>query len=224
MNKDPKILDSTLEDDPRPDDLGIENQLKPKCEFHVSSGFKERVMAETRVISKHRRRHWIFPAAASVAAVAVAVIAILAVFHLPDKKTHTDKKNVITSVETQSLTPEDTINKNIQSEFIAKATPVKQTQSTTDKSSPGEKAVSRRQKRSQSPNEDKTRNMRHIEATEGAMPMVINNEFPDPDEVRTRLIESRRNAEIAYIEQMRDEIEANQAYISQLMTEENLYQ
>ena len=56
------------------------------------------------------------------------------------------------------------------------------------------------------------------------MPMVNKEESLDPDEVRTRLIESRRNAEIAYIERMRDEIEANQAYISQLMAEENVYQ
>ena len=60
--------------------------------------------------------------------------------------------------------------------------------------------------------------------TEGEMPMVNKDESLDPDEVRSRLIESRRNAEIAYIERMRDEIEANQAYISQLMAEENVYQ
>ena len=181
-------------------------------------------MEQTLVISKLRSLQWLFPAAASVAAVAEAGIAILAMYHLPDKKTYTDKQYVITSVETQSLTPCDTLNKTVPSEFIANATPVKQAQSTTDKSSPGVKTVSRRKIHSQSPKEDKTGNMRYIEATEGAMPMVINDESPDPDEVRTRLIESRRNAEIAYIERMRDEIEANQAYISQLMTEENVYQ
>ncbi len=64
------------------EDEDIENLLSPKCDFHPSPGFMERVLAEAEAetYSSHKRRHklwWVYSgAAAAVAALVVITILI----------------------------------------------------------------------------------------------------------------------------------------------------
>ncbi|MDE6770363.1 MAG: hypothetical protein K2J78_11630 [Muribaculaceae bacterium] len=55
----------------------IESLLSPKCDFHVSAGFKDRVIKEAQAVPKRRR--WLLPWVASVgiAAAIVGVVCLL---------------------------------------------------------------------------------------------------------------------------------------------------
>ncbi len=54
----------------------IESLLTPKCEFRVSSGFKDKVMRETEALPCRRRRFIPWIASAGVAAAVVAVVCL----------------------------------------------------------------------------------------------------------------------------------------------------
>lgn len=54
----------------------IESLLYPKCEFKVSSGFKDKVMRETEALPRRRRRFIPWIASAGVAAAVVAVVCL----------------------------------------------------------------------------------------------------------------------------------------------------
>lgn len=62
------------------EDEDIEDLLSPKCDFHPSPGFMERVLAEAETYSSRKRRHkrwWVYSgAAAAVAALVVITILI----------------------------------------------------------------------------------------------------------------------------------------------------
>lgn len=201
----------------------IEDLLSPKCDFHTSPGFMERVMAEAQAVSKRRRFRRILIAASSVAAsVAAWVILTCTLFH--DKEAHSEMPIAAADLESPALTTTDTLHKTISSELIAESTPLKINISVVPKKTSTKSAISQGQSLSLSVKEEVSDESRPHMVIEGAMPMIGQEKSLNPDEVRTGLIETRRNAEIAFIEQMRDEIEANQAYIAQLMKEENVYQ
>lgn len=206
------------------DDLDLKNILSPRCEFHVSPGFKDRVMKEARSIPKRHRYRWIFYITSSVAAATVAIAVITALyFRYPDTPLETPQ--ITATIENQTRTPADTNKINTQTQLLVASTEADPEKEQVAKIIPTMKNHSRRAKASKPIilEEDFTEtNPQPV--TEGEMPMINREKSLDPDEVRARLIESRRNSEIAYIEQVRDKIEANQAYIAQLMSEENVYQ
>ncbi|MDE5997158.1 MAG: hypothetical protein K2G77_02990 [Muribaculaceae bacterium] len=201
----------------------IENLLSPKCDFHASPGFMERVMTEAQAVSKRRRLRKILLAASSVAA-AVAVLLILNDILHHDKETYSEMPIATVDPESPALTATDTLHKTICSELIAESTPTKINISVVPKKTATKSAILQEPSLSQSVKENVSDKTEPYVVTEGAMHMINPDKSLDPNEVRTGLIETRRNAEIAFIEQMRDEIEANQAYIAQLMKEENVYQ
>ena len=206
------------------DDLDLEDILSPRCEFKVSSDFKDRVMSEAHSVRKHRRNRWILYLTSSVAAASVAIV-VMTTLHFRKTDIPTETSQITATIENQIPTPADTIKITSQNQLLAATT---QDNSIKEKVP---KLIPTKNNRLRQPKTSKPiileENLTETEpqpVTEGEMPMVNKEESLDPDEIRTRLIETRRNAEIAYIERMRDEIEANQAYISQLMTEENVYQ
>ncbi|MDE6561961.1 MAG: hypothetical protein K2K75_11325 [Muribaculaceae bacterium] len=206
------------------EDLDIEDILSPRCEFKVSSDFKDRVMTEARSIRHHRRYRWIPYLTATVAAAVVAIVIITA-FHFSKTDTAAETPQITAKIENQTPTPADTIKITPQKQLLAATTQAFPEKEQVSKLIPTKKNQSRQAKSSKPIIlEENLTETEPQPVTEGEMPMVNKEESLDPDEIRTRLIETRRNAEIAYIERMRDEIEANQAYISQLMTEENVYQ
>lgn len=206
------------------DDLDLENILSPRCEFRVSSGFKDRVMLEARAIPKRRRYRRIIYLTSSVAAATVAIV-VMTTLHFHKTDTAVEMPQITATIEDQSPTQSDTIKMNPKPQLLAAITQADPEKGQVSKMILTKKNQSRRSKSSkpiileeEHPGADPQ------PVTEGEMPMINREKSLDPDEVRARLIETRRNAEIAYIEQVRDEIEATQAYISQLMTEENVYQ
>lgn len=201
-------------------DEDIEDLLSPKCDFHASPGFMERVMVEAQAVSKRRRLRRIFLAASTAAAAVTALVIMTVIFH-HDKETHPEVANVTASLETPALP--DTLHKIISSELIAESTPANIKISAVHQMNTTKSAVTQEPSLILSVKEELSDETKPLVVTEGAMPMTVQEKTLDPDEVRTGLIETRRNAEIAFIEQMRDEIEANQAYIAQLMNEENVY-
>lgn len=203
-------------------DEDIENLLSPKCVFHTSPGFMERVIAEAQAVSKRRKRRRILFAATSAAA-AVAVLVILTVIIHDGKEAHSEMPIVTSNLETPALAPADTLYESTSSELITEAAPPNIKISADPKMSPTKSVIIKEPHLSQSVIEEVKDESELYAVTEGEMPMINRKKSLDPDEVRARLIETRRNAEIAYIEQVRNEIEANQAYIAQLMNEENVY-
>ncbi|MDE6480437.1 MAG: hypothetical protein K2L45_09210 [Muribaculaceae bacterium] len=204
-------------------DEDIECLLSPKCDFHTSPGFMERVLAEAHVVSKRRRLRRIFLSASSSAAAVALLVMVTVIFH-HDKKTHSEVANVSASLETPVPALSDTLHKIISSELFAESKPTKINISSVSKKSTTKSAILQKPSLMQSMKEEVSDESEPHAVTEGAMPMINQEKSLDPDEVRIRLIETSRNAEIAFIEQMRDEIESNEAYIAQLMDEENVYQ
>lgn len=211
---------------PHTEDNNIERHLTPRCDFRVSPGFKDRVMAEARSIRKRRRRRRILYLAFPGAAAAVAIV-VMTTLHLHKMDPNVETPQITVAIENQTPTPSDTLKMNPNTTLLADATqanPRKETDSETipttkDRTQQPESTNSMILEEVEMPTETETQPV-----TEGEMPMINKDTSLDPDEVRSRLIETRRNADIAFIERMRDEIEANQAYIAQLMTEENVYQ
>lgn len=205
------------------DDLDLEDILSPRCEFHVSSGFKDRVMSEARSIPMRRRHRWIPYLTSSVAAATVAIV-VMTTLHFSKTNTPVEAPQITATIENQSPIQSDTIKISPKPQLLAAIIQAHPEKEQVSKMIPTKKNHSRRAKSSKPIIlEEEHTGADPQPITEGEMPMINRKESLDPDEVRVRLIESRRNAEIAYIERMRDEIEANQAYISQLMTEENVY-
>ena len=204
-------------------EMDIENILSPKCNFRTSPGFMERVMAEAEAVSRRRRLRRIFLSASSSAAAVALFVMVTAIFH-HDKKTHSEVATVTTSLETPVPDLSDTLHNIISSELIAESKPANNRISTVPTKSTTKSVILQETYLSQSVKEGVTNEPDIHVGTEGEMHMIKQEKSLDPDEVRIRLIETSRNAEIAFIEQMRDEIEANQAYITQLMDEENVYQ
>lgn len=206
------------------DDLDLENILSPRCEFRVSSGFKDRVMLEARAIPKRRRYRRIFYLTSSVAVATVAIV-VMTTLHFRKTDTAVEMPQITATIEDQSPTQSDTIKMNPIPQLLAAITQADPEKEQVSKMILTKKNRSRRAKSSKPIIlEEEHTGADPQPVTEGEMPMINREKSLDPDEVRARLIESRRNAEIAYIERMRDEIETTQAYISQLMTEENVYQ
>lgn len=216
MTKDNKI---------RTEDQDIERLLAPRCEFRVSSGFKERVMANAQTITKRRRPRRIPIIATSAAAVAAIAIAIIAYLHFFNNGISGNTTDVKASVETPAPIPSDTIMTHNNSEYLADATTT-QAEKTEEISAavPTRKRKANNQ-RARTTNDEATTESAETElrvGTEGEMRQLQKDDSMDPDEIRVRMIESRRNAEIAYLDRMRDEIETNRIYVAQLMTLENV--
>lgn len=206
------------------DDLDLEKILSPRCEFRVSSGFKDRVMAEAHSIPKRRRLLRIPYIAYSVAAAAVAII-VMTTLHFRKPDTAVEMPQITATTENQATIPSDTIKINPKTQLLAATTQEDAAKGKVSKTIPTKKDRTLQYKSSKPIIlEEELTGADPQPVTEGEMPMINREKSLDPDEVRSRLIEIRRNAEIAYIEQVRDEIEANQAYIAQLMNEENVYQ
>lgn len=202
MNEDKKKY--TSEDD-------IEKLLAPRCEFHISAGFKGKLMQEANSIPKKNSRKWITLAVSITAAASVAIIVFTALyFYLNESKEDTP---VIATSELTAA-PSDTVSVKNQSALCANAQELKnEAPVTLNPQSQHRTTKLKTRKRHEQPVE-----AQNSPITEGEMPMISKDDSMDPEEVRLRLLETRRNAEIAYIDRMRDEIEANQAYIEQLMT------
>ena len=205
------------------EDIYIEQHLTPRCEFHVSPDFKNRLMAEARSIQKRQRRRWVPYLAFSGAAAAVAIIIMVTLqIHKMDSNVETPQVTAANTI--QPSTPSDSLKMNRNIPLLAETTPDKYEKETLTETIHQKRERVRKTKSAEPtmldlPDEPDTQPV-----TEGEMPMTNKETSLDPDEVRSRLIETRRNADIAFIERMRDEIEANQANIAQLMTEENVYQ
>lgn len=211
MKKDPEIFD---------DDLDLENLLKPRAEFRVSPAFKQKVMAEAKVIPIRSRRRWMPLAISSAAAIAMLVILTAVYFH--SSVSPTSQQHTTAAIEKKLPAPGESLNKEDQTLLIAEAAPVinkeKASQKRTKRKKPATKAVSA----TTDITNPSVQESKPQPVSEGEMPMISREKPQEPNEVRTRIIETRRNAEIAYIERMRDVIEANQAYIKQLMAEANV--
>lgn len=211
------------------EDLEIEDLLRPRCQFHASPDLKGKVMAHVSYLKRPLYRKpatWI--AAASICA-AILTIGYLVRYHdngqqqeivaetVKKIENETGKKDngkaaMIKVLQNETETPE-TPATEIKPKTASRAKTYRRVATTDDKRTSHEKNISHSH-----PATD------IMIATVGEMPMasrkgIIHN----PDSVRQRIIESRRKAEIAYIEMLRSEIEANEAYITQLMTSENVY-
>ena len=206
MNEDKKKY--TSDDD-------IEKLLAPRCEFHVSAGFKEKLMQEAKSLPEKHKRKWIPFAAFTAAAASVAIVIFTALHFFNAKPTVVGP---IIVAETSAATLSDADSKKNPSELYANVQEVKDEPPVTIKTKPRNKTEKTKTKA----NNKQSSETRIQPVTEGEMPMISKDDSMDPEEVRLRLLETRRNAEIAYIDRMRDEIEANQAYIGQLMTLENV--
>ncbi|MDE6696422.1 MAG: hypothetical protein K2K25_06040 [Muribaculaceae bacterium] len=205
------------------EDINIEQHLTPRCEFRVSPDFKNRVMAEARSIQKHKRRRWVPYLAFSGAAAAVAIIIMVTLqIHKMDSNEETPQVTAANTI--QPLTQSDSLKMNRNIPLLAESTQDDSEKKTVTKTTHRKRERARKTKSAEHMMLDLPEEPDSQHVTEGEMPMNNRETSLDPDEVRTRLIENRRNADIAFIERMRDEIEANQAYIAQLMTEENVYQ
>lgn len=115
----------------------IERILSPKCDFHVSSNFKERVMkaAESELKQSSRMRNrWLISAVASVAVI-VSVFTLLSIFIDSDAtpKSHTVAYSAAERLENEqkmdNLKENQTKNKNNESASenladIAKSNPI----------------------------------------------------------------------------------------------------
>ncbi|MDE7346429.1 MAG: hypothetical protein K2N48_06785 [Muribaculaceae bacterium] len=198
------------------DYLDLEDILSPRCEFKVSSGFKERVMSEALSIPKHRRYRLIPYLTATVAA-AAATIVIITALHFIKTDTSAETPNITAAIENKTPIKSDTLQ--FVPELLADTPPAQHEKERVAKSVPAKKKQAQKSS-SARPVFAKDSSSGNIQpVTEGEMPMVNKERSLDPDEVRNRMLDIRRNAEIAYIESIRDEIDANQAYIAQLMTE-----
>lgn len=206
------------------DDLELEDILRPRCEFRVSTGFKDRVMAESLSIRKRQRRRRIPYLALSGAAAAVAIVVMITLdFHKMDPNVETPQ--ISAAFENQTSSPSDSLEMNPRTQLLADVSQTNSKKETVSKTIPKKKNRTLQTESSKPPiMEEEVIETDTQAVTEGEMPMTNKETSLDPDEVRTRLIETRRNAEIAFIERIRDEIEANQAYVAQLMSEENVYQ
>ncbi|MDE6637350.1 MAG: hypothetical protein K2K32_03835 [Muribaculaceae bacterium] len=205
------------------EDINIEQHLTPRCEFHVSSDFKDRVMAEARSIRKRHRRRWVPYLAFSGAAAAVAII-VMVTIQIYKMGSNAETPQVTATNTIQPSTPSDSLKMNRNIPLLAETTPDNYEKETLSETIHQKRERVRKTKSAEPTMLDLPEESDPQPVTEGEMPMTNKETSLDPDEVRSRLIETRRNADIAFIERMRDEIEANQAYIAQLMTEENVYQ
>ena len=221
MKKDPCITDRLPDEEPETDDLDV--LLSPRCDFHVSQGFKQRLMAEAVSTKKRHRRRWL-PLALTSAAASIAIIAIpLALFRHSNETTSTLPPATTARVEIPELPQADTTAQNPAHELIAETIKPGHEKPNIRKTSPKSHHLSGIHSDQQSSKEAVAEDTKKNQAIEGEMPMGCRNKSIDPEEVRVRRMETRRNAEMAYIERMRDEIEATRAYIAQLKTEEIVY-
>ena len=221
MKKDPCITDRLPDEKPETDDLDV--LLSPRCDFHVSQGFKQRLMAEAASTKKRHRRRWL-PLALTSAAASIAIIALpLALFRHSNETTSTLPPATTARVEIPELPQADTTAQNPAHELIAETLKPGQEKPTIRKTSPKSHHLSGIHSDQQSSKEAVAEDTKKNQAIEGEMPMGCRNKSIDPEEVRVRRMETRRNAEMAYLERMRDEIEATRAYIAQLKTEEIVY-
>ncbi|MDE6341167.1 MAG: hypothetical protein K2K93_02520 [Muribaculaceae bacterium] len=211
----------------RTEEKDIERLLAPRCEFRVSSGFKERVLAQaqTQNMTKRRRPRRIPIIATSAAAVAAIAIAIIAYLHFFNYGISAVTTGVTASVETPAPIPSDTIMTQHHSEYLADASTTRAVK-TEETSAGSQKRNSKtHNQRTRSSNDDATTKSTETEprgGTEGEMRQLKKDDSMDPDEIRVRMIESRRNAEMAYLDRMREEIETNRIYVAQLMTLEGV--
>lgn len=214
MNEDPEIFD---------DDLELENILKPRAEFRVSPTFKQRVMEEAKAMPARSHRRWI-PFVVSSAAAAIASIVILFVWIFRSPEDPADGQPVTASVKIPAHAHSDTLNQVANSPLIAEASTPIQSKVNPQSGTAKKKSVSKSHSSPRSISREGIEISKPLKVTKGEMPKIGRDGPLNPDEVRAHLLETRRNAEIAYIEQIRDEIEANQAYIAQLMAEVNVNQ
>ncbi|MDE6787091.1 MAG: hypothetical protein K2J46_08655, partial [Muribaculaceae bacterium] len=128
-------------------DLDLEDILSPRCEFRVSSGFKDRVMSEARSIQKHRRHGRILYFASSVAAATVAIV-VFATLHFSKTDTPIEAPQIAVTTEKQNHTPSDTIKINPMPQLLAAAPQAEQEKGQVYKKNPTKKNHSRRAKTS----------------------------------------------------------------------------
>lgn len=205
-------------------DKDIEDLLGPRCGFRVSLDFKERLMAEARSIPGRHRRRRVTLAASTAAAAAIASVVLLTVLHHRHTDIAGDAKQTTASVKIPALpssvsTEEDSIKEKATTVLLADM-PLAEAEYHSPKT---ESVPSRKTVVARTPDEEKSAASGSGPVTEGELPKVSKETSLDPDKVRLRLLETRRNEGIAYIDRMRDEIEANQAYIEQLMADQNVY-
>lgn len=200
-------------------DRELEDLLSPKCEFHVSPGFKERVMNEARAIKdipagkpSPRKWGWSVVAAASV----IAAI-MLSALYFTDRVSN--DKQILVAKETTSVS--DSPAKESETTLLAERT-VKKKKQTSQKST----------KRKTTKNRKTSKPRRHSlkEGGQSQVPTIIEGEMPmketesslEPEEVRERIIERRRNEDIAFIDCMRDEIRRVDDYLARLSGDINI--
>lgn len=217
MKKDPEIIDDELDYE----DIDISNLISPRCDFHVSPGFKQKLMEEVKAMPRHHPRlRWLPPA--TVAAAAVAALVVFSLFHFRDLVAPVENPSFIATrdipISDNSLKRDETVL------TVTESSLPKQKKRSFRKSKPTKRLSSDTVLISQSVYNENSKEIRPQPVTEGEMPLISEERLRDPDEMRVRLIARHRNAEIAYIESIRDEIAANHAYIKQLISETDVSQ
>ena len=207
-------------------DEDVEELFSPKCEFHVSSGFRERVVKEAR--SDARRNGLRIPSrvASAVAAAAAAVVLIVMALH-GGKETDTPATHRQTAAATTYAPDKSAAKKSIPptSDRILIAKTDGNAAGLEDLQDNHESNVRKNKVRNQTREVNKPaiaeknteKPMTQYGVAEGPM-IDISEHFqcqaPDPALVREMNEELRRSAETAYIASVRQDIEETEAYIS----------
>lgn len=199
-------------------DWELEDLLSPKCEFHVSPGFKDRVMNEAQAMKdipagKPSPRKWGWSVAAAASVIAAIMLSAL---YFTDRVS--DDKQILVAKETTTVS--DSPAKESEMTLFAERT-VKKKQ-TSQKST---KLKSTKKRKTSKPRRHKHKEETTDQAPsaiKGALPMGESKSSLEPEDIRKRLVERQRNEDIAFIDRMRVEVNANEEYISRLMASQNI--
>ena len=111
MTNQQNIDDSSMKKDTEKishENLDLEDILCPRCEFRVSSGFKDRVVSEARSIRKRRRHRWIPYLTPSVATAAVAIV-VMTALHFSKTGTTAETPNITEEIEKKTPVKSDNL-------------------------------------------------------------------------------------------------------------------
>ncbi len=195
----------------------IENLLAPRCGFHVSAEFQEKLLNEVAAQKKSQRRK--FPLGAIFSAAAVCALVVLTAILFIGRSSLETQTEPLAEIHTGVSTSQ--VTEKISPADITELPATKHDETVPVKKAPSSSSIA---------NASNKRKPRHVEKAlpgveerqkpEGEMPIASDESQgdPDPDEVRQQLLTSRRNAEIAYIDRMRSEIEETQDYIGRYMS------
>ena len=212
-----KVTDTYFED------KDIESLLRPRCGFKVSPDFKERVMAEARSLPEPRRHRWVKPVVSTAAAAAIISALIMTIIHLQSLDIAGDDTPATASVEfptqpTHAPAPVDTIREKRSTILIADIPNTKK-ENIPSRTKPEPSGHPTPQHHD---TEENAHEATGQTAAEGELPRIHRESTLDPDRVRHRLLETRRNEKIANLEHLREDFEHHKARMEKLMTDQNI--